>query len=53
MIIDMRKLLFSLVLLMLPFMAQAQTAVKFGYLSYQQALKSMPEYATAQTKLQP
>lgn len=47
----MRKLLFSLVLLMLPFMAQAQTAVKFGYLSYQQALKSMPEYATAQTKL--
>lgn len=51
MIIDMRKLLFSLVLLMLPFMAQAQTAVKFGYLSYQQALKSMPEYATAQTKL--
>ena len=47
----MRKLLFSLVLLMLPFMAQAQTAIKFGYLSYQQALKSMPEYAAAQTKL--
>ncbi len=47
----MRKLLFSLIVLLLPLVAQAQTTVKFGYLSYQEALKAMPEYTTAQAKL--
>ncbi len=47
----MRKLLFSLIVLLLPLVAQAQTTIKFGYLSYQEALKAMPEYTTAQAKL--
>lgn len=47
----MRKLLFSLIMLLLPLVSQAQTTVKFGYLSYQEAFKEMPEYATAQAKL--
>lgn len=47
----MRKLLFCFVMLLMPFMAQAQTVVKYGYLSYQQALKAMPEYATTNAKL--
>ena len=48
---DMRKLLFSLVMLVLPMISQAQTTIKYGYLSYQEVLKFMPEYAVAQTKL--
>ena len=47
----MRKLLFSLVMLVLPMISQAQTTIKYGYLSYQEVLKFMPEYAVAQTKL--
>lgn len=47
----MRKLLFSLIMLLLPIISQAQTTVKYGYLSYQEALKAMPEYATAQAQL--
>lgn len=31
--------------------SQAQTTIKYGYLSYQEVLKFMPEYAVAQTKL--
>lgn len=46
----MRKLLFSLVMLVLPMISQAQTTIKYGYLSYQEVLKFMPEYAVAQTK---
>ena len=47
----MRKLLFSLVMLVLPMISQAQTTIKYGYLSYQEVLKFMPEYAVTQTKL--
>ena len=47
----MRKLLFSLVMFVLPMISQAQTTIKYGYLSYQEVLKFMPEYAVAQTKL--
>ena len=47
----MRKLLFSLVMLVLPMISQAQTTIKYGYLSYQEVLKFMPEYVVAQTKL--
>ena len=47
----MRKLLFSLVMLVLPMISQAQTTIKYGYLSDQEVLKFMPEYAVAQTKL--
>lgn len=47
----MRKLLFSLVMLVLPMISQAQTTIKYGYLSYQEVLKFMPEYAVAQNKL--
>lgn len=47
----MRKLLFSLVMLVLPMISQAQATIKYGYLSYQEVLKFMPEYAVAQTKL--
>ena len=36
---DMRKLLFSLVMLVLPMISQAQTTIKYGYLSYQEVLK--------------
>ena len=31
--------------------SQAQTTIKYVYLSYQEVLKFMPEYAVAQTKL--
>ena len=31
--------------------SQAQTTIKYGYLSYQEVLKFMPEYAVAPTKL--
>lgn len=31
--------------------SQAQTTIKYGYLSYQEVLKFMPEYVVAQTKL--
>lgn len=47
----MRKLLFSLIMLLLPMISEAQTTVKYGYLSYQEALKAMPEYATTQAQL--
>jgi len=46
----MRKYIF-LLLFMTVTMAQAQT-VKFGYLSYDAALKSMPAYAAAQKDLE-
>ena len=49
----MRKLLFCLAMLTISLLAQAQTqaTVKYGYLSYQQAIKAMPEYATTQARL--
>ena len=47
----MRKLLYSLIMLLLPLVSQAQTTARYGYLSYQEALKEMPEYATAKSKL--
>ena len=41
------------ILMLLPLTAQAQTAnVKIGYLSYEQALRTMPEYAIAQNTLE-
>jgi outer membrane protein len=46
----MKKLiLFLLLLATLPTMAQS--GLKFGYLSYEAALRSMPEYATKQTDM--
>jgi len=46
----MKKLFFSLLLLVLPLVAGAQT-LKFGYLSYNQALKAMAGYVVAQKNL--
>ncbi len=46
----MKKLAILFLLALLPFVAQAQ--IKFGYLSYSQALKLMPDYAIAQTNLE-
>lgn len=45
----MKQLLFSLFLLILPFMAQAQ--VRYGYLSCDSVLRLMPEYAAAQQSM--
>lgn len=45
----MNKLIFLLMLCLTPLAANAQSGLfKFGYLSYSEALKSMPEYAIAQ-----
>ena len=46
----MKKLFFSLLLLVLPLVAGAQT-LKFGYLSCNQALKAMAGYVVAQKNL--
>ena len=41
------------ILMLMPLTSQAQTAnVKIGYLSYEQALRTMPEYAIAQKTLE-
>lgn len=45
----MRKLCFLLLLLAMPFVAQAQ--LRFGYFSHDAVLKLMPEYATAQKNM--
>lgn len=45
----MKKLILFLFLLMLPFAAGAQ--MRFGYLSYDGVLKSMPDYAVVQKSL--
>lgn len=63
----MRKLFFALIVAAMPLMASAQTedddfvpvddteavatSLRFGYLSYAEALKQLPEYATAQAKI--
>lgn len=45
----MKKITLLLMLMLLPFVANAQ--VKFGHLSYDQVFKSMPEYVLAQANL--
>lgn len=45
----MKRLCFLLMAALLPFLADAQ--VKFGYFSYDDAFRSMPEYAIAQANL--
>lgn len=45
----MKRLCFLLMAVVLPFMAEAQ--VKFGYFSYEEAFRSMPEYAIVQVNL--
>ena len=45
----MRKYGLLLLLAVLPLLASAQ--MKFGYLSYEEAFKSLPEYALAQANL--
>ena len=45
----MRKFILSILFCALPLLASAQ--VKFGFLSYSQALQSMPDYALAQENL--
>ena len=45
----MRKISLLLFALLLPLMASAQ--MKFGYFSYEEAFKAMPEYALAQANL--
>lgn len=45
----MRKFILSILFCALPLLASAQ--VKFGYLSYSQALQSMPDYALAKDNL--
>jgi outer membrane protein len=45
----MKKLVLSLLLITFPLLAGAQ--VKFGYLSYGEAFRAMPEYAVAERNL--
>lgn len=45
----MKKLLSLVFMLVLPLMASAQ--IRFGYLSYDNVLKSMPDYQTAQRSI--
>lgn len=45
----MKKLLFTLMMLVLPLMAGAQ--VRFGYFSYDAVLQSMPDYKVAQRSI--
>lgn len=45
----MRKTLFLIIVLLTPLAVSAQ--VKFGYLSYSEAIKAMPEYAVMQQNL--
>ncbi|MCI6159871.1 MAG: OmpH family outer membrane protein [Prevotellaceae bacterium] len=45
----MRRILISILLCALPFLAGAQ--IRFGYLSYSEAFRAMPEYAVAQRNL--
>ena len=45
----MRKISLLLFVMLLPLMASAQ--MKFGYFSYEEAFKAMPEYALAQANL--
>lgn len=45
----MRKISLFLFAMLLPLMASAQ--MKFGYFSYEEAIKAMPEYALAQANL--
>ena len=45
----MRKFILSILFCALPLLASAQ--VKFGFLSYSQALQSMPDYAVAKENL--
>ena len=44
------KRLFVFLFVVIPVMASAQ--IQFGYLSYQQVIKEMPEYAQAMQELQ-
>lgn len=46
----MKKILFLFIMFVLPLSAAAQ--VKFGYLSYSEAVKAMPEYAVMQKNLE-
>lgn len=45
----MKKLIVFLLFATLPFIAQAQ--MRFGYLSYSEAIKTMPDYALMQSNL--
>lgn len=45
----MKKLLLFILLSVMPFVADAQ--IKFAYFSYDEALKSMPEYAVAMSDI--
>ena len=47
----MKKGIFLFLMLLLPIMASAQTAFKFGYLSFEEALKAMPDYAVVQRNM--
>lgn len=43
----MKKTILSILILLLPLMAAAQTTIKFGFLSYDAAFKAMPGYSIA------
>lgn len=48
----MNKIILSLAMLLLPFMAKAQEAtLRYGYINYQEALKQMPGYAATQQNI--
>lgn len=46
----MKKLIFSIVLMILPVIASAQ--MRFGYFSFNAVMKSMPEYVKAQQSIE-
>jgi outer membrane protein len=47
----MKQLILSIVFLALPFVANAQQQVKYGYFSYKEAFTSMPDYAVAKRNM--
>ena len=48
----MKQLILSLVLFVMPLVADAQSQLRYGYFSYKEAFESMPAYATAKSSLE-
>ena len=48
----MKKIIFSFIMLLLPFVAKAQeSALRYGYISYKEAVKTLPDYEQAQQNM--
>ena len=48
----MKKIIFSFIMLLLPFVAKAQeSTLRYGYISYKEAVKALPDYEQAQQNM--